>query len=386
MLNKVQLIGFTGADAEIRTVSGGKKVATLRVATNRYTKKDGDRKDYTTWHQVEIWNQGTVGWLEGRHLPKGSKVFVEGEIVAEEDEAARVAAQLIDDVGQVVGVQAVEAGARGVGVGQLAEGPQQLQPLVAAADGGAQRDPAAAAHAEHQEGLARGRKQETLVAQQRQICRGFRHLRRSQDRLDPLDKIALVKLARTDIDRQGQHPAGGLHPRMIARKIIRVQEQPDPAAALIADPLCLVSRRLGQEQMGPATGRGDHDPALAAAQVRVLPQRDAQRLGFPSSFTIYDQADTQRLTGYVIRDLGLDAKKFPPRSVHASISAAKNDDIGPIEYRERAKTIFERKISDVFTEYQARLLKATCVEGICRRGAFNFWTVTPRTPADATLP
>ena len=63
MLNKVQLIGFTGADAEIRTVSGGKKVATLRVATNRYTKKDGDRKDYTTWHQVEIWNQGAVGWL-----------------------------------------------------------------------------------------------------------------------------------------------------------------------------------------------------------------------------------------------------------------------------------------------------------------------------------
>ncbi|MEW5687281.1 MAG: single-stranded DNA-binding protein [Pseudomonadota bacterium] len=54
--------------------------AMMRVATNRYTKKDGDRKDYTTWHQVEIWNQGTVGWLEGRHLPKGSKVFVEGEI------------------------------------------------------------------------------------------------------------------------------------------------------------------------------------------------------------------------------------------------------------------------------------------------------------------
>ena len=80
MLNQVQLIGFTGADAEIRTVSGGKKVATLRVATNRYTKKDGDRKDYTTWHQVEIWNQGTVGWLEGRSLPKGSKGFVEGEI------------------------------------------------------------------------------------------------------------------------------------------------------------------------------------------------------------------------------------------------------------------------------------------------------------------
>jgi len=98
-----------------------------------------------------------------------------------------------------------------------------------------------------------------------------------------------------------------------------------------------------------------------SACVRIL-RRDAQRLGFPSSFTIYDQADTQRLTGYVIRDLGLDAKKFPPRSVHASISAAKNDDIGPIEYRERATTIFERKISDVFTEYQARLLKAGAMD------------------------
>ena len=80
MLNKVQLIGFTGTEAEIRTTSGGKKVATLRVATSRYTKRNGDRKDYTTWHTVEIWNQSTVNWLANRGLPKGSKVFIEGEI------------------------------------------------------------------------------------------------------------------------------------------------------------------------------------------------------------------------------------------------------------------------------------------------------------------
>ena len=80
MLNKVQLIGFTGADAEIRTIPGGKKVALLRVATSRYTKKGGERRDFTTWHQVEIWSPGTVNWLESRGLPKGSKVYVEGEI------------------------------------------------------------------------------------------------------------------------------------------------------------------------------------------------------------------------------------------------------------------------------------------------------------------
>ena len=98
-----------------------------------------------------------------------------------------------------------------------------------------------------------------------------------------------------------------------------------------------------------------------SACVRIL-RRDASRLGFPSSFTIYDQADAQRLTGYVIRDLGLDAKKFPPRSVHANISAAKNDGVGPIDYQERARTIFERKISDIFVEYQARLLKAGAMD------------------------
>jgi DNA helicase-2/ATP-dependent DNA helicase PcrA len=98
-----------------------------------------------------------------------------------------------------------------------------------------------------------------------------------------------------------------------------------------------------------------------SACVRIL-RRDAGRLGFPSSFTIYDAADAQRLTGYVIRDLGLDAKKFPPRSVHATISAAKNDDVGPLAYQERATTIFERKISDVYVEYQDRLLKAGAMD------------------------
>ena len=80
MLNQVQLIGFTGAEPEIRSTQGGKKVATLRVCTSRYTKKDGERKDYPTWHHVEIWNQGTVNWLASKGLAKGAKVFLEGEI------------------------------------------------------------------------------------------------------------------------------------------------------------------------------------------------------------------------------------------------------------------------------------------------------------------
>ena len=80
MLNQVQLIGFTGAEPEIRSIQGGKKVATLRVCTSRYSKKSGERRDFATWHQVEIWNQATVDWLAAKGLPKGAKVFVQGEI------------------------------------------------------------------------------------------------------------------------------------------------------------------------------------------------------------------------------------------------------------------------------------------------------------------
>jgi superfamily I DNA/RNA helicase len=48
-----------------------------------------------------------------------------------------------------------------------------------------------------------------------------------------------------------------------------------------------------------------------SACVRIL-RRDADLIGFPKQFTIYDQADAVRLTGYVIRDLSLDSKRFPP--------------------------------------------------------------------------
>src|SRR4051794_16276980 len=98
-----------------------------------------------------------------------------------------------------------------------------------------------------------------------------------------------------------------------------------------------------------------------SACVRIL-RRDADRLGYPKQFTIYDQADANRLTGYVIRDLGLDVKRFPPRSIHSIISAAKNDGLSAAQYAQRAQVIHERKIGEIFTEYQARLQKAGAMD------------------------
>jgi DNA helicase-2/ATP-dependent DNA helicase PcrA len=98
-----------------------------------------------------------------------------------------------------------------------------------------------------------------------------------------------------------------------------------------------------------------------SACVRIL-RRDAGRLGYPSSFTIYDQADAVRLTGYVIRDLGLDSKKFPPRSVHAMISSAKNELVDFDTAARRASTVMERRVAEVYQEYQKRLLAAGAMD------------------------
>jgi DNA helicase-2/ATP-dependent DNA helicase PcrA len=112
--------------------------------------------------------------------------------------------------------------------------------------------------------------------------------------------------------------------------------------------------------VGPVAGRM-WVSTFHSACVRIL-RRDASRLGYKSSFTIYDQADSVRLVGYVLRDLNIDAKRFPPRTVHALISAAKNDLVDFERYASSARTIQERRVAEVYREYQQRLLAASAMD------------------------
>jgi DNA helicase-2/ATP-dependent DNA helicase PcrA len=98
-----------------------------------------------------------------------------------------------------------------------------------------------------------------------------------------------------------------------------------------------------------------------SACARIL-RREAAHLGMRSSFSIYDQSDAVRLTGYILRDLNLDPKRLPPRQVHAAISAAKNDLISPTEMLERALTPYDKKLAEVFAEYQKRLTDASALD------------------------
>jgi len=99
-----------------------------------------------------------------------------------------------------------------------------------------------------------------------------------------------------------------------------------------------------------------------SACVRIL-RREAEVLGFGSNFTIYDQSDAVRLTGYVIRDLGLDPKRFQPRAVHSIISSAKNEGMEPEQFSDRSENNpMESKAAGVYVEYQKRLETASAMD------------------------
>jgi DNA helicase II / ATP-dependent DNA helicase PcrA len=94
---------------------------------------------------------------------------------------------------------------------------------------------------------------------------------------------------------------------------------------------------------------------------RIL-RREAQRLGYRSNFTIYDQADQVRLTKQVLEELDKDPKRFVPRGIHAQISTAKNNLVGPEEYKQRVASFYDQTVADAYELYQKRLSDSNAVD------------------------
>jgi DNA helicase-2/ATP-dependent DNA helicase PcrA len=98
-----------------------------------------------------------------------------------------------------------------------------------------------------------------------------------------------------------------------------------------------------------------------SACVRLLRQ-EATRLGYTSSFSIYDSADSLRLITIVAKELNLDAKRYPARQFQAMISNAKNELLGPAEYASATTNQFETVVADVYAIYQKRLQSANAMD------------------------
>ena len=98
-----------------------------------------------------------------------------------------------------------------------------------------------------------------------------------------------------------------------------------------------------------------------AACGRIL-RREAPRLGYRTNFTIYDQADQIRLVKQCLEELERDPKRFVPRGIHAQISNAKNNLVGPEAYRERVASFYDQTVADVYELYQRRLFASNAVD------------------------
>ncbi|WP_156723048.1 DNA helicase PcrA [Streptomyces apocyni] len=98
-----------------------------------------------------------------------------------------------------------------------------------------------------------------------------------------------------------------------------------------------------------------------SACVRIL-RRESKRLGFTSSFSIYDAADSKRLMALVCRDLDLDPKRFPPKSFSAKISNLKNELIDEETFAGQAADGFEKTVAQAYAMYQSRLREANALD------------------------
>jgi DNA helicase-2/ATP-dependent DNA helicase PcrA len=108
-----------------------------------------------------------------------------------------------------------------------------------------------------------------------------------------------------------------------------------------------------------------------SACVRIL-RRESKVLGFTSSFSIYDAADSKRLMALVCRDLDLDPKQYPPKSFSAKVSNLKNELIDEETFAGQADGGtsqaggsgggFEKKLAEAYALYQARLREANALD------------------------
>ncbi|MCC8304616.1 MULTISPECIES: DNA helicase PcrA [Bacillus] len=90
--------------------------------------------------------------------------------------------------------------------------------------------------------------------------------------------------------------------------------------------------------------------------VRIL-RRDIDRIGINRNFSILDTADQLSVIKGILKERNIDPKKFDPRSILGSISSAKNELIEPEEFAKSAGGYYDQVTSDVYTDYQKKLLK-----------------------------
>ena len=143
----------------------------------------------------------------------------------------------------------------------------------------------------------------------------------------------------------------------------------EPAAPWTIIAITFTNKAAGElkdrlEKMMGASARDVWASTFHSACVRIL-RRDIEKLGFPASFTIYDTDDSQRVMRDCVRELSFDEKQFPPRSVLAVISQAKDRLRLAKDFTsdaERSGDFRLQKIARLYAAYEKRLWEAGALD------------------------
>ncbi|HHV62327.1 MAG TPA: DNA helicase PcrA [Firmicutes bacterium] len=95
--------------------------------------------------------------------------------------------------------------------------------------------------------------------------------------------------------------------------------------------------------------------------VRVL-RRHIDKLGMPRDFTIFDSSDQQAAIKQALRDLNINDKRFAPAGVLGTISNAKNELMGPIDFKDAARGFYEETVARIYEVYQSILRKNSALD------------------------
>jgi DNA helicase-2/ATP-dependent DNA helicase PcrA len=98
-----------------------------------------------------------------------------------------------------------------------------------------------------------------------------------------------------------------------------------------------------------------------AACARIM-RAHAERLGYTSRFTIYDQADSRRMVKRCIEEVGIDPKRFAPAAVHSQISGAKNKLLSASDYGQATGSQFEEVVAEVYGLYESELMRMNAMD------------------------
>lgn len=130
-----------------------------------------------------------------------------------------------------------------------------------------------------------------------------------------------------------------------------------PPWSILAITFTNKAAREMQERVSKLVGNEGRDIWVSTFHsmcVRIL-RKDIERIGFTSNFSILDSTDQLSVIRNCMKHLNIDTKKFEPKAVLATMSAAKNELISPQQYEQKAGDYFESLVAKVYKEYQKRL-------------------------------